>query len=377
MHRNSFLRSFANSLCLFKVVRETNNSNASSTEPIEIPPPRPKRKPSHPYPRKLVLPSKKENPLDQQAGASSPNFSVYEQENQSPTSVLPDLASDTASVDSTTPDGLTPDSPSSESSMPDGSQSPIPSDEAVNQAGLTPFEDSIPQDDVNASPSMSNDRASVKLELFLSMDAFDKPESVPTKVLKLFGKDVVVPNKLCDSSMCLTKSPSSDMGEELLQASPPDFHPVDINVQTGDNFWGRQTYYDSDESGNQVEKPVPLPWSVFVKGVALPTFECHVENDQQKESLRDGSCGSSSNESAENTWNAVTTQYHHCGLLLHSESGISMEPTEKKPALLGSKSAMEKASKGFVPYKRCFSERDMESSTVNIGENEAQRIRLC
>ncbi|XP_021888061.1 protein REVEILLE 1-like [Carica papaya] len=38
-----------------KVVRETSGSNTSSVEPIEIPPPRPKRKPMHPYPRRSEL----------------------------------------------------------------------------------------------------------------------------------------------------------------------------------------------------------------------------------------------------------------------------------------------------------------------------------
>uniref|UniRef100_A0A251V529 Putative myb domain, plant, Homeodomain-like protein n=1 Tax=Helianthus annuus TaxID=4232 RepID=A0A251V529_HELAN len=36
-----------------KVVRESTSGDASEVKPIEIPPPRPKRKPMHPYPRKL------------------------------------------------------------------------------------------------------------------------------------------------------------------------------------------------------------------------------------------------------------------------------------------------------------------------------------
>ncbi|XP_035843873.1 protein REVEILLE 1-like [Helianthus annuus] len=41
-----------------KVVRESTSGDASEVKPIEIPPPRPKRKPMHPYPRKLSAPLK-------------------------------------------------------------------------------------------------------------------------------------------------------------------------------------------------------------------------------------------------------------------------------------------------------------------------------
>ncbi|GJT17182.1 transcription factor, MADS-box [Tanacetum coccineum] len=40
------------------VVRESTSGNACEVKPIEIPPPRPKRKPMHPYPRKLSAPVK-------------------------------------------------------------------------------------------------------------------------------------------------------------------------------------------------------------------------------------------------------------------------------------------------------------------------------
>lgn len=58
-------------------------------ELIEIPPPRPKRKPMHPYPRKLVdhLINTEVSKKDQQR-SPSPNSSFSEQEQQSPTSVL-------------------------------------------------------------------------------------------------------------------------------------------------------------------------------------------------------------------------------------------------------------------------------------------------
>ncbi|KAI3824213.1 hypothetical protein L1987_05663 [Smallanthus sonchifolius] len=68
-----------------KVVRESTSGDVSEVKPIEIPPPRPKRKPMHPYPRKLSAPLKTGG---QHVRSTSPNSSGSDQENQSPTSVL-------------------------------------------------------------------------------------------------------------------------------------------------------------------------------------------------------------------------------------------------------------------------------------------------
>ncbi|KAJ4872530.1 Protein REVEILLE 1 [Raphanus sativus] len=84
-----------------KVAREaTEGSNGSS---IVIPPPRPKRKPMHPYPRKLV------NEGDQTSRSVSPS----ERDNRSPTSVLSPVGSEAFG--------------SSDSHSPNRSLSPVPS----------------------------------------------------------------------------------------------------------------------------------------------------------------------------------------------------------------------------------------------------------
>uniref|UniRef100_A0A1J3EVV8 Protein REVEILLE 2 n=2 Tax=Noccaea caerulescens TaxID=107243 RepID=A0A1J3EVV8_NOCCA len=62
----------------------------SSEKSIEIPPPRPKRKPMHPYPRKLVIPDAKEMVYSDLAGAKL----VSDEEDRSPTSVLSAHGSD-------------------------------------------------------------------------------------------------------------------------------------------------------------------------------------------------------------------------------------------------------------------------------------------
>lgn len=86
---------------------------------IEIPPPRPKRKPVHPYPRKLVSPVK--------TGIIVPEKTdrCTGKENQSPTSVLSALGSD--------------QSVGAESFMPNDSPSPVSSAYADNTGNVLGF----------------------------------------------------------------------------------------------------------------------------------------------------------------------------------------------------------------------------------------------
>lgn len=74
----------------------------SSVKPIEIPPPRPKRKPVHPYPRKLVSPLKAGILIPEKLEGSA-SLSTPMQENLSPTSVLSVVGSDQS--DSFMPNG--------------------------------------------------------------------------------------------------------------------------------------------------------------------------------------------------------------------------------------------------------------------------------
>jgi hypothetical protein len=74
-----------------QVTRDSPGNSASGTA-IEIPPPRPKRKPTHPYPRKFGNLSTKTIPdMLQQEG--SPSQVICAEENGSPTSVLSGIGS--------------------------------------------------------------------------------------------------------------------------------------------------------------------------------------------------------------------------------------------------------------------------------------------
>lgn len=83
---------------LEQVVRESASNGAGTVKPIEIPPPRPKRKPVHPYPRKMENPSNNGSLAIGKWGlSSSPILSGSEHDHGSPTSVLSAFGSDTAS----------------------------------------------------------------------------------------------------------------------------------------------------------------------------------------------------------------------------------------------------------------------------------------
>lgn len=80
------------------MVRESASNGSGNVKPIEIPPPRPKRKPVHPYPRKMGNPSSNGSLAIGKLGQSSlPILSGSEQGNGSPTSVLSAFGSDTMS----------------------------------------------------------------------------------------------------------------------------------------------------------------------------------------------------------------------------------------------------------------------------------------
>ncbi|KFK33315.1 hypothetical protein AALP_AA6G359200 [Arabis alpina] len=131
-----------------KVARDYD---VSSEKSIEIPPPRPKRKPMHPYPRKLVIPDAKEMAYAELTGAKL----VPDEDNRSPTSVLSAHGSD----------GL--------GSM--GSNSP-------NSSSA----------DYQLSPYSDITEFSQGLELSSHTEESLSPEAETKQSLKLFGKTFVV-----------------------------------------------------------------------------------------------------------------------------------------------------------------------------------------
>ncbi|CAH8381489.1 unnamed protein product [Eruca vesicaria subsp. sativa] len=142
-------------------------SNVSSLEPIVIPPPRPKRKPMHPYPRKLM------NEVDQTNRSVSPS----ERDNGSPTSVLSPVGSEALSY--------------SASHSPNRSLSPVSS--------------ASPPAAFATSTNAPEELETLKLELFPTESSVKEPTK---KSLKLFGKIVLVSESDMSSSLTTSTSKS-------------------------------------------------------------------------------------------------------------------------------------------------------------------------
>ncbi|KAG2300317.1 hypothetical protein Bca52824_036789 [Brassica carinata] len=177
-----------------KVAREASGGNGSSLEPIVIPPPRPKRKPTHPYPRKLG------NEGDQTSRSVSPT----ERDSGSPTSVLSTVGSEALG--------------SSDSHSPNRSLSPVSSASPTTPPATTP---STPEE-LETLVADKSKNPSTKLELFPRESSVKEPTK---QSLKLFGKTVLV----SDSGMSSSKAPIIQPLPRKLSRS--ETFPVVINPQ--------------------------------------------------------------------------------------------------------------------------------------------------
>ncbi|XP_016479810.1 protein REVEILLE 1-like [Nicotiana tabacum] len=376
-----------------KVVRESNNGDVSSVKSIEIPPPRPKRKPMHPYPRKLAIPVKSGTLAPEISKRSaSPNLCLSETENQSPTSVLSARGSDAfGTVDS---------------SKPSESPSPVSSAVSENCGDLVLSE----QSDFNlekrrSSPAQAyassnpDNQACVKLELFPEDIDFVKEGSVEassTHSLKLFGKTVFV------ADSCVLSSPTSgqillaDVNDEPasrtlsqnsfpMKFSPSDsecapstvtmYHSPAANGSPRPNksvschllSWG-SSYVSAAFSCTQVHNPIPM------KGRAL--FD-HKDSEDQ-EIQKEGSSTGSNTESVSAELSVDKSLGVEAQISRNQEARRELFSIRASvPSLFERRANSTKRVKGFVPYKRCLAERGISSSTLTGEEREEKRTRLC
>ncbi|KAJ4974595.1 hypothetical protein NE237_007769 [Protea cynaroides] len=386
-----------------KVVRESSGSNTGSAKPIEIPPPRPKRKPMHPYPRKLVLSVKKGNSVpDQQERSSSPNLSVTEQVNQSPTSVFSAIGSDTTG--------------SSASNSPDRCGSPV----------------SLHMEDENGSPSsvvvnaapIAQDQSSMGLDKrdLGSKETCTKEDTTleaTTVSLKLFGRTVLVTDshRPCSSNVETRKSfPSESCCQENLDSSEgkplqtPQLNAVqtELSLETNKNPWiswacGNQPLFHDMQLQKESQHPVEvataaaLPWWALYGGVPSPFLPPQNQNssrtpdycmegisedkDIQKEGSWTGSNSASVNDIGlgDKNGDAVDSESTEFNCYMEEkEPGLffRLKPSETS-AFSQPKASTSQFKKGFVPYKRCIAERDPCSAGTIGEEREGQKIRLC
>ncbi|KAJ0845492.1 putative transcription factor MYB-HB-like family [Helianthus annuus] len=297
-----------------KVVRESTSGDASEVKPIEIPPPRPKRKPMHPYPRKLSAPLKMGG---QHERSTSPNSSGSDQENQSPTSVLPTGGSsifglgDSGSPNSgSSADGVKPD--------------------------LSPEEN-------ESSPPM------VKKVESCGEEKESSPEVGSTQSLKLFGKTVVV-----------TDTYPSDMVDpregNIVTLVPQNLIPVSPLP------CGAPVYYMQflDEcSGSSTSM---APWWGLPYPVAQPCNPVKPTKQSGSEMQIEGSLTSSTMCDPESG--------------VHEKKPFLLVASERSAFTKQHRSENKKKDaciKGFVPYKRCIEQRESDSGDEEREEQRGMR----
>ncbi|XP_060175769.1 protein REVEILLE 1 isoform X2 [Lycium barbarum] len=363
-----------------KVVRESNISDVSSVKSIEIPPPRPKRKPMHPYPRKMATQVKNGTLAPEKSKRSaSPDLSLSEQENQSPTSVLSARGSDAFG--------------SADSSKPSESSSPVSSVVAENAGDLLLSEPSdFMLEERRSSPARAyassnpDNQACVKLELFPEDNDFVKEgsdEGSSTQCLKLFGKTVLVSDSYMTSSTCGQLSLTDENDEPASRMShrssfPTKSLPWDSECPRSTLTIGPATPTYYTRPNQSVSSPL-LPWGSSYVSAAFPCSQVHnpipmkgrpLFNDEDledKETQKEGSSTGSNAESVENL--EIEAQ--------SSRNLVEESVRASVPSLFERRANSKKRVKGFLPYKRCLAERGISSSTLTGEEREEQRTRLC
>ncbi|KAF3618460.1 Protein REVEILLE 7-like [Capsicum annuum] len=378
-----------------KVVRELNNGDASSVKSIEIPPPRPKRKPMHPYPRKMATPVKSGTLAPEKLKSStSPDLCLSEPEDQSPTTVLSALGSFAFGT--------------VHSSKPSEHSSPVSSDVAENSGDVVLSEPSdIILEERRSSPargyasSNQDNQSCMKLDLFPEDNDFVKEgldEASSTQCLKLFGKTVLVTDSYKPSSTCgeilLTDENDEPASPTLPQSSVPTKYlrwGSECPRSTLTIGLPAQSYYIPAPNGssgpNQSTTSPLLPWgSSYVSDKfpcaqvhsPIPIKGCPLFNEtglDDKETQKEGSSTASNAESADVESSGDTN------LEIEAQSGngnlVVVSVRVSVPPLFERRANFTKRVEGFVPYKRCLAEGGISSSTITGEEREEQRTRLC
>ncbi|CAL5040743.1 unnamed protein product [Urochloa decumbens] len=327
-----------------KVVREPGASNA-----IEIPPPRPKRKPLHPYPRKSADSSAVTNPaMDQPKLAPVSSSSGSDQENGSPVSVLSTMQSDAFG--------------SSVSNPSTGCASPASSDDGNNVPALVNEENLLTQ-------QIEDDQCGQEIKVDNSdgdLSEEDSSSGVQETSLKLFGKTVIIldQKKNCssDGGRGDGEKSSQSCKQEVLQASSIG----GVAAYPAHNGWllpYHSFQFHMGESGDARIPPLHVWWPYYGFPVGHPrgfgTAGVHAEGICESNAGKSPSAESSSDCMG----NVQTTAPTNCKVVKESLGAIQVPESalsfELKPSVNSAfvrvkpGSSRGQSARGFVPYKRC------------------------
>lgn len=337
-----------------KVIRESsgdNNNNSVGAPPqLQIPPPRPKRRPTHPYPRKLG------NSVGKDASAAikqlrKPQWqaqSLSEQENCSPKSVLT-----TAQMCS----------------------------EALPAEGSGSLASSVHMEDKCLTPNTTSVGGESSVQVALSTDSNDAACEIPEgPVLRLFGKRVVVSN--------LDQQPSSNTGS-LQHAA--DMELDDASAETPTSGTGKLSSHAAEEAETW------CPWLVGSTQQFLyylpqgEVFSMHpgcqflnYGNGSISYTALDARTVTSNKQRSQPWTESIETSSSVPATAQNSDPAESTKVNrgEDKVAVPvpGSRkcaSAIPACRRGFVPYKKCTARSKVLQPVAPGEEADRELTRLC
>lgn len=234
----------------------------------------------------------------------------------------------------------------------------------------------------------------------------DTPQESSPRYLKIFGRTVLVTDSHGQTSggMGTGKSIPADMQDEIfVQALPMNFLPVKSITGDTECVWGNFPHVThgalpfmqcQKETSNQVKdsSAAPIPW--WNEGLPVPFLPFHkvdpskayVDSDlgevqykvQKEGSCTDSNTGTVNDGVIGDKCSEAETQSRPISLGNENQDGdlvFQLRPSEIS-AFSELRKSPEKCVKGFVPYRRCMAEDDIQSSTITGHEGDEKRIRL-
>ncbi|KAK4426995.1 protein REVEILLE 1 [Sesamum alatum] len=338
-----------------KVTRDSNIDAEGSLNPVQIPPPRPKKKPLHPYPRKFVDPVNREIIVpDRLETSHSPDASAPEKDNFSPTSVLSVVGCDTTVAEMNksrlSPASCSIDAHSTCSLLTERDDEYMTSEISANE------ENGFRLSMKTSSVSLPDKKSPVKFELFPqeAERVIRSPQAgEPSASIKLFGKTVVVRDASKQSLDIIDKKLDNN-ADELVKdralRSTSLYLQDTVGCDSKSVIPSSLLQHPLNNLHRHMENVFGLPWWMRYQGVVHPSASsCREAASQNAECLK----ASISEANTENRNNEAS-------------EGKQLSSTGKK-----------EPAKGFVAYKRCLAERDGRSSMSLLQEREGQRARVC
>ncbi|KAI4341544.1 hypothetical protein MLD38_026256 [Melastoma candidum] len=316
-----------------KVSRGGAKSNAEgSSEQVEIPPPRPKRKPLHPYPRKYV--DTKGMAIAYNIERSpSPNYVQSEQFSGSPTSMLSSHGSDALG------------------------SAPVQQKEKTGTLSTQTFTGSSNLDNM---PSMNCDLSSK------NTSSPDGTGNMGGTSVRLFGRKVLATElqKACSSKLDGAKLDGDDTVLEDSKMATSNLS----NMQLSLVMPVLRVEQKEDPRSAEFTPECSVRWWPFYQAAPylyftplnLALIPGHVAFPLIHPSSEKEYSGESST-----------------GEFLNNEKNVGTEESGNQKSCYEKAGTSDNSKKGFVPYKRCLAEREVSSPVVAIEERETQRTRAC